>query len=265
MSWRLLLHPPAPGAVNLALDLAILEAVATGTAPATLRLYQWAPACLSIGALQPASRTLRQPPGEPGRDWVRRPSGGRAVFHADEVTYAVVAPEHDPLVVGGVIAAARRIGEALAIGLRQLGLAETTLAPGRRERRGSPACYDAPSNAELAVAGRKLVGSAQLRRSGAVLQHGSIPLTLDRAALVCRLALPEEERTTLLAVLQRKATALAELLPARPDPAAVMVAVVAGFEQVGVRLRPGELSAAEQIRAQQLEAQFRSLEWNWRR
>lgn len=264
MSWRLLLDPPADGATNMAIDTAILEAVGAGAAPPTLRLYGWAPVCLSIGALQPAERTLAAP-GLPGRDWVRRPTGGRAVLHDQELTYAVIAREDDPFVEGGIGPAYQRIAGALAGGLARIGVPDLAVAPsGRRGRRSSgPACYDAVSAYELTAGGRKLVGSAQVRRLGAVLQHGSIVFSLDRRALAARLAVADRE--ALVAALADEATALDELLQPPPTREALGAAIVAGFRDAVGTLTLAALTPTERGRLPDLIALYRSEGWSYRR
>lgn len=264
MSWRLLLDGAADGATNLAVDSVILEAVSERLAPATLRLYRWAPPCLSIGAFQAVARALAQPAGTPGRDWVRRPTGGRALLHDHELTYAVIAPVDDPLVVGGVAAAAQRIAAALAAGLDQLGVPDLAVAPARRRlpRPSGPACYDTASGFEITAGGRKLVGSAQLRRANAVLQHGSLLLSFDRRALAERLAVPDRE--ALVAALAAAATALDELLPL-PPLEAIARALVAGFRAAVGPLPRGTLTASERERLPSRIAFYRSPAWNCRR
>ncbi|MCS6802810.1 MAG: hypothetical protein RMM58_00220 [Chloroflexota bacterium] len=264
MTWRLLLDPAADGATNMAIDTAIHHAVAAGQAPPTLRLYQWSPPCLSLGAFQAVERALAAPPGTPGRAWVRRPTGGRALLHDREITYAVIARADDPLVVGGIALAAQRIAAALAAGLAQLGVPALAIAlpRPRAPRPSGPACYDIPSAYELTAGGRKLVGSAQLRRDGAVLQHGSLPLSLDRRALAERLAVSDRE--ALVARLEREATALEELLPL-PPLAAICAAIVAGFAATVGPLDRGTLTAAERERLPALIAFYRSSEWSYRR
>jgi lipoate-protein ligase A len=176
VAWELLHDATGlPGALNMAVDQALLDR-AERTGAATLRLYRWKPACLSFGRHEPATRRYDRTLIERlGIDVVRRPTGGRAVWHEHEVTYAVAAPVAR---FGSLRASYRAIHELLARALRRLG-AEVTLAPDRpepepRDRPG--ACFATPGGGELVVAGRKLVGSAQVRQGGALLQHGSILL-----------------------------------------------------------------------------------------
>ena len=174
-SWRLLLDKPASGAWNMAVDEVLLDGVAAGTAPPTLRFYEWTPACLSLGYFQPFDVVDLDGCRALGVEVVRRPTGGRAILHDRELTYSVALPAsvlgHD----GGVLPSYYRLSLALQEGLRRLGV-PATLAP---ESAGSsaahgPVCFDRPSAHEILLHGRKLVGSAQMRRGGGLLQHGSI-------------------------------------------------------------------------------------------
>ncbi|MCS7002734.1 MAG: lipoate--protein ligase family protein [Dehalococcoidia bacterium] len=265
-TWRLLIDPPADGATNMAIDDVITVAVAERQAPPTVRFYQWRPPCLSIGSLQAVRRAVAEPIGEPGRDWVRRPTGGRAVWHADDVTYAVIAPGDHPLVVGGVTAAYRRIASALATGLQRLGVDDVAVAPaGVRRDTASPACFDAASDYEIVVNGRKMIGSAQLRRAGAVLQHGSVPIHAHLPDLVARLPLRPEARERLLRDLAAGVAALADVLPSPPSPADVIAALVDGFRARGLHLEPGGRTASEAALLPAAVDRYRSWDWNARR
>ena len=92
-AWRLLLSPAADGALNMAVDEAILLAVAEGASPPTLRFFDWTPPCLSLGYSQPAAEVDRSQLARLGYGLVRRPTGGRAILHTDELTYSVIDDE----------------------------------------------------------------------------------------------------------------------------------------------------------------------------
>jgi lipoate-protein ligase A len=166
--WHLIIEPAGrPGAENMAIDQALLEE-ADRTGRAFLRLYRWDPPCLSLGRNEPAIE-------RGGIATVRRPTGGRAVWHEHEVTYAVAAPI---AAFGRLRDAYRTIHERLAAALRTLGV-EATLATDRPSARPPVrhgACFASPVGGEVLVAGRKVIGSAQVRRGSAFLQHGSILL-----------------------------------------------------------------------------------------
>jgi lipoate-protein ligase A len=174
MAWRLILDPAGrPGAENMALDQALLEE-ADRSGGAFLRLYRWNPPCLSFGRNEPAAtRYDRVAIERRGLDVVRRPTGGRAVWHEHEVTYAIAAPA---VASGSLRETYCAIHARLAAGLRRLGV-EAVLAPDRPSGRlsdGPTSCFAAAAGGEILVNGRKVVGSAQVRHGHAFLQHGSI-------------------------------------------------------------------------------------------
>ncbi len=181
-AWRLLWTGPRPGAWNMACDAALLDRASRGAGPPTLRFYEWDPGTISLGQHQPPPDAAAEAAmAAAGVGWVRRPTGGRAVWHGPpgaELTYAVVAPLSGRL-AGGLLDAYRAIHEALADGFHRLG-ADVHLAPARGARPPGPrdrrACFAASVPGEIHAGGRKLVGSAQRRSRGALLQHGSIPL-----------------------------------------------------------------------------------------
>jgi lipoate-protein ligase A len=186
--WRLIRSGPLRGACNMALDEALLESVAGGRSLPVLRLYGWAPPTVTLGYFQRAESTVNlESCRSLGIDVVRRITGGRAVLHHREVTYAVISPESSSLFPGGILENYRVIARVLQQTLDSFGLA-TILAPGRsRGSSGSgaqqSACFTAPATHELLHAGCKVTGSAQKRQGDAFLQHGSIPVDLDPACL----------------------------------------------------------------------------------
>jgi lipoate-protein ligase A len=179
--WRLLVAPPRSGAENMARDSA-LRARAERTGEAVFSVYSWSAPTLSFGRNQPASglydaRKLR----ESGVDVVRRPTGGRAVLHDREVTYSVTAPLDD---AHSLRATYTRINGILRSGLSRLGVF-VEAAP-RSDRAATPSirpCFETPAEGELVTGGAKLVGSAQWREAGALLQHGSILVDDDQSSL----------------------------------------------------------------------------------
>jgi lipoate-protein ligase A len=205
--WHHLREPEGrAGPENMARDEALLhEADRTGAA--LLRLYRWSPPCLSFGRHEPAlTRYDRREIERRGLDVVRRPTGGRAVWHEHEVTYAVAAPL-DALGDGSLPASYRAIHERLAAALRTLGVA-AELAPAVRSPVagvGAGACFATSVGGEVLVAGRKVIGSAQVRFGRAFLQHGSILLdgSQDIVAAVSRQRSAVSQATSLAAALGR--------------------------------------------------------------
>ncbi|MCH7874787.1 MAG: hypothetical protein IH965_05760 [Gemmatimonadetes bacterium] len=165
------------------IDTALLRAAQEGGA--FLRLYRWNPPCLSFGRNEPAATRYDRARIEAlGLDVVRRPTGGRAVWHDTEVTYAVAAPV---ALFGSLRVTYHSIHATIVAALRRLGV-PATLADGREPvpHTGAGACFASPAGGEVTVDGRKLVGSAQTREGEAFLQHGSI-LLADAQGLVADL------------------------------------------------------------------------------
>lgn len=240
----------------MALDHALLESVQNHPR-AVLRLYRWQPACLSFGRHQPARDHYDAAAAQRlGIDIVRRPTGGMAVLHDDELTYAVVAPLD---LLGGPRASYHAINAALVAGLQQLG-APAQLAPGsKRSAFGSMhPCFAEPAAGEVVVGAQKLVGSAQRCEKRTLLQHGSI-LRAGSQDVVGRMAAVPFD-------LSGRATTLTAVLGAAPSLERLTAAITAGFQQVtGCSLVPAGLSAETATRASELEALYRSPAWTWRR
>ncbi len=190
---ELFIDAPAPGVENMRRDVSLLEACARGEITRAVRLYGFSPACLSLGRMQPLDDVDIEACARDGVDVVRRPSGGRAVLHDQEVTYSVVCRSDDPVFGGRVLESCSRIHRAVAAGLDSLGvrtISRAMAADVRRDARDGAAvadCFARPAAHELLDEwGRKLVGSAQARRAGALLQHGSVLLEPPRAASYLR-------------------------------------------------------------------------------
>jgi lipoate-protein ligase A len=242
--------------MNMAIDEALLESVGAGSSPPTLRLYGWEPGCLSLGHAQPVGDIDRLALEAQGWDLVRRPTGGKAILHVDELTYALIAPAGHPALRGGVLASYRRLSRGLTAGLARLGLevdppnAEPT--PGDEQ---NPICFEAPSAYEITGHGKKLLGSAQLRRKDAILQHGTLPLAGDisRICLTLRYQDPQARRIARERLLARATTV--EMLLNRSvgwDEAAA--ALKSGFEDAfGWTFSPTDLTEVEHARAHELE------------
>jgi lipoate-protein ligase A len=196
------------GAENMAIDAELLDR-ADRTGASFLRLYRFDPPCLSLGRNEPAAHYDHTEIARRGLDVVRRPTGGRAVWHEHEVTYAVAAPI---ALFRGLRTAYRAIHARLAAALRSLGV-DATLAlhhppPSSAVLRQPVPCFAIPAAGEILVAGRKLVGSAQVRKRSAFLQHGSILLdgSQEIVAAVSRQPDVATAATTLSAELGRRVT-----------------------------------------------------------
>ena len=197
MKWELVLEDGGrPGAENMALDQALLDD-AGRSGRAYLRLYRWDPPCLSFGRNEPAlTRYDRAAIERRGIAVVRRPTGGRAVWHDGEVTYAVAAPV---AAFGSLPDGYRVIHECIAAALRTLGVPAGVAPRGRPVTIGAGACFASAAGGEVIAGGKKVVGSAQIREGDAFLQHGSILLdgSQELVRSVTRGAPPAPGETTL--------------------------------------------------------------------
>jgi lipoate-protein ligase A len=264
--WRLLLTPPARGAYNMALDEALM-CYAREADVYVLRVYSWSSPTLSFGRNQRAlggydlSRLREQ-----NIDVVRRPTGGRAILHHREITYAVAAPLTD---AGDLRESYARINRLLIAGLLAVGVDGVEVAgnveqPGRRRvpaetsHPGFVPCFHHPSVGEITLRGRKLVGSAQWRSDGALLQHGSILVDDDQlqlSSLLIEQSEPISRPATLREVLGRAPTdcdmarALFDAVREEEDPGAAEI----------------EVEPALLERAQALQAHYLDDGWTWRR
>lgn len=177
------------GYVNMAVDLCSMKLVQSGNAHAVFRTYMWTPHCLSIGRFQkPEKEADINRLLEDGYHLVRRPTGGRAVWHGHELTYSLVALEDHPLVSGSIAESLQKVAGILTEGLKKSGI-PAVLNRGTRElsaagREFNP-CFTSHGRSEIMTPdGRKLVGSAQARSRGVFIEHGSILFTNQQTKAV---------------------------------------------------------------------------------
>ncbi|MHB8625393.1 MAG: lipoate--protein ligase family protein [Aggregatilineales bacterium] len=273
-TWRLLVDPPdqpgnGDGAWNMACDQAILSAVGAGELLPTLRLYGWQPACLSLGYAQRSAEFAPERLKDRGWNVVRRLSGGRAILHVDELTYSVTLPAAHPLAAGSVLDSYRRLSGALMAAIQTLGV-EVESLPRDRGQQGlpGPVCFELPSDYEITAGSKKLIGSAQVRAMGGVLQHGALPLIGDVARIADGLHFEGEgEREAAKINVRQRATTLStaagRVISWNEATNALINAFAACF---AISLMPLPRSDAEQSRAETLRQERYSADsWTLRR
>jgi lipoate-protein ligase A len=258
VEWHLWVDEiPRPGWANMAIDQTLLDCAEQG-GESWLRLYQWQPHCLSFGRHEPALRRYDADRiRELGLDTVRRPTGGRAVWHCRELTYAVAAPVQR---LGSLRAAYLEIHRMLAAALDELGTVASLAIPAGPTSLDAGACFARAAGGEVMVAGRKIVGSAQLRCGEALLQHGSIMLEDDQA-VVAGLTRGvggdhDSAPVTPLALLLGRRLGAREVIEA--------VARAAAFRWRGAWSRISDPAAILHAAAVHF-AQFQSPAWTWAR
>jgi lipoate-protein ligase A len=215
----------------------------------------WDPPCLSLGKRQPINGVDLEHCRTDGVSVVRRVTGGWAILHTEELTYSIAARPDDPRADGAILDAYRKLSQGLVVGLSLLGAPAVMnpVALGGTQNL-SAACFEVPSAYEITVGQRKLIGSAQTRPAGRVLQHGSLPLTGDIARVTDYLWFESEDaRIELRNHLHERATTLSVALgrPVGFDEAAD--AMAAGFATaLSLDLAPGALSADERAAVEAL-------------
>ena len=246
----------------MAIDEAISRAVQAGLVLPTLRFFGWQPACLSLGQAQPGADVDQAACRSLEVDVVRRPTGGRAILHTDELTYSVIAPEIEPRVQGTLVDSYRRLSEGLLNGLVGLGVPTRQVErPDAHDRDQGPVCFEVPSNYEIVFDGKKLVGSAQMRKSGVVLQHGSIPLCGDIARISeCLTNRPDPKR------VRQRATTVEAAIGRVIDYESAARAMAAGFARaLALELQPGELTSQELNWTEELRRdKYAAASWTYR-
>ncbi|WP_080876239.1 lipoate--protein ligase family protein [Oceanobacillus timonensis] len=184
-TWYFLDTGKQTPAYNMAVDECLLQWHSEGKIPPVLRFYEWVPAGLSVGYFQKTKNRIDlQAVEKHGFHLVRRLTGGRAVLHDKELTYSVIISEQHPWMPKSVKDVYLILSKGLLEGYRNLGIAadfavpEEKLAPSQ-----SAVCFEEPSWYELVIDNKKAAGSAQTRKQGVILQHGSIPLSVDKDTL----------------------------------------------------------------------------------
>lgn len=274
-TWYFLDSGKQDAAYNMALDEALLEWHSEGLIPPIIRFYQWQPAALSIGYFQRVERDINlQAVKDMGLDFVRRPTGGRAVLHEDELTYSVIVSEDYPDMPKAVTEAYRVISEGILQGFRNLGMqAQFSIPKTESDRESlnqpkSAVCFDAPSYYELVVEGKKVAGSAQTRQRGVILQHGAILVDLNEEKYInCFSYSSEDHKEKVKKGLGQKAISINKIVS---NPVTVDHCIPAfrdGFESaLNIHLTSFSLDEQQQAYVKNLAAsRYRSPEWNFRK
>lgn len=247
----MILSPPFSGPENMACDVALMDR-ARATGEAVVRVYSWSAPTLSFGRNQKTAGHDRAGLEQKGIAVVRRPTGGRAILHHREITYSVTAPVEP----GDSIATDYAwINELLLDALRSLGVdAEIAHRMGRAPAPDANPCFATATPGEITVGGRKLVGSAQYRNDGAMLQHGSILVSDDQSALAALAGTePSAPPATLKASLGRS-----------PKPRELHDALCAALARTGID--PDTLPADDLMQSISHHRHFFSdPQWTWRR
>jgi lipoyl(octanoyl) transferase len=271
-SWRFLDTGAAGGYENMATDEAIFLSCRQGAAPPTLRLYGWKPPAVSLGYFQKVESAVdAEECRRRGIGVVRRMTGGRAVLHHHELTYAVIAPDNAHPFSPTVLETYMTIGSCLLNFFNDLGLNAQWVAL-RDKYRGAAAskhetasCFSAPSWYEITVGGKKICGSAQKRGDGVFLQHGSILIDHDPDELAAVL-LSKKGKGDFVREIEASTTSLSRHLTGTIDVQDLGMKLLSSFQNtLGVPFSRGPLTAGElQLKELLRREKYQTAEWNCR-
>lgn len=259
IEWRFIDKGPCTASYNMAIDEAIATSVRNGSQPPTLRLYEWDRLSVSLGLFQKVTDVNLQYCINNDIPIVRRPTGGRAILHGDELTYSF-SSRNDGYFSCGLLDAYRQLSIAFKKAFGKLGL-ETTMKRERESGRNltrSPLCFQSKSYGEITFRGEKLIGSAQKRWKSGFLQQGTILYGIDEEAM------KNVFRTGSTEYLKDRITGLRDAVPDL-DPDRFKEAVRMSFEEAfQIKFISSSFSQEEYLLAQELEAQkYLSAEWNF--
>ncbi|MCX5819322.1 MAG: biotin/lipoate A/B protein ligase family protein [Deltaproteobacteria bacterium] len=263
--WRILPFQKARAVENMAVDEAVFRENIRKKAP-TLRFYGWRVPALSIGYFQDYEKEVDSEACRRfGVDIIRRPTGGKAVLHEQELTYAVIAGADSPLFPPDILKTYRVISNCIAKGLAEVGIRAEMKADGRQAPGGTlrSSCFFFPSRYELLVGGRKICGSAQMRSRGVFLQHGSLLLRFDPLR-TCAVMLPHRDLERDADLLRNSVTSVGEQAGPLIDEENLCRVLREGFEQtLGIRIREGPLTPEEEgLRDELMMKKYGSEGWN---
>jgi lipoate-protein ligase A len=265
-TWRWISGGSAGGASQMATDKAILEHASDLGKP-TMRVYFWKPYCISLGYHQAVQCIDIDRCRKDTIDVVRRPTGGRAVLHAEEVTYSVIIPRKHAFFSQNISDVYNKISVGLCAGIQKLGI------PARLEKHSidlhshyrsslSASCFSAAARNEILVDGKKLVGSAQRNGTEGILQHGSILVDdahLNLPEYLTRI--PDDEKKNMKAAIAGKTVTIRSFLKKKISYPEIVAGIRSGMEDaLHIEFEEGDLTAAEKTKAAFLINEFVVLE-----
>jgi len=250
--WRYLITEGNSASKNMAIDKAVLVANSENKVAPTVRFYNWFPPAISIGYFQNLEEEVDLFKCEKsGIDYVRRITGGGAVFHEKELTYSIVIPESHPEISKNIMESYGRICGAIIRGLKQLGINSE---------------YE-PIN-DIIYEGKKISGNAQTRKIKTVLQHGTVLLDVDVDKMFSVLRVPNEKiKDKMISGVKKRVTSIKHILGKKISFSDATVAMKKGFEEeFGVELVEDDLTDYELNLTEKFEKEyFRAKDWNFKR
>ncbi|XKF67511.1 lipoate--protein ligase family protein [Virgibacillus necropolis] len=249
----------------MALDEVLLNWHSEGKIPPTLRFYGWSKPSLSVGHFQNAERAIDFPNVEKHScEFVRRLTGGSAVLHDDELTYSIVVSENKDYIPKTIRSAYYMLSKGILKGYKNLGIpADYTIQEKSSTR--TDVCFEQPAFYEMVVDGKKICGNAQTRKQGVLLQHGSIPMSMNKDMLFDLFRFPTEKiREKKRKAFSEKAITINEITKKRHTYDDLREAFRKGFQtELHMDLVPLELSDSQWEEVHELaKTKYTQEEWN---
>ncbi|MBT2214843.1 octanoyltransferase [Virgibacillus dakarensis] len=255
-------------AVNMALDELLLHWHSERKIPPILRFYQWSAPSLSVGYFQNVDKAIDLPALDRYQvPLVRRLTGGSAVLHDDELTYSIIIAEDKPYIPASVGEAYYILSKGIFAGYEKLGITVNYAETTKSNKSRSAVCFEKPALYELMVNGKKISGNAQTRQKGVLLQHGSIPRSIDKIMLFDLFRFPSEElRERNRRAFDKKATTISQESNVPISIDTMKDAFKTGFETgVDIELFPFALTNEQWDEVYQLaEKKYNTNEWNFK-
>jgi lipoate-protein ligase A len=250
--WRLLETGYSNAFTNMAIDKAVLVSNSEGLVPPTVRFYGWKPSAISIGYFQSLEEEVDLDICKKyGVDFVRRITGGGAVYHEEELTYSIVIAETHNSMPKNIIESYSRICGAVMKGLKNLGIESKYV----------------PIN-DIVTKGKKISGNAQTRKLKTVLQHGTVLTDVNVEKMFSLLRVPNEKiKDKLVADVKERVTSIKHVLDEEISFEEISEAMKIGFEQeFNVKLIKGSLTDKELELTKNFENEcFSNMNWNYKR
>lgn len=251
--------------VNMALDEKLLNWHNRGKIPPTLRFYGWSKPSLSVGHFQNAEKAIHfSNIQKHGCEFVRRLTGGSAVLHDDELTYSIVISEDKDYIPTSIQAAYYVLSKGVLAGYKQLGIEADYATPEKQTER-TDVCFEKPAFYEMLVDGKKISGNAQTRQQGVLLQHGSIPMSINKDMLFDLFKFPTESiRETKRNAFPKKATTINEITKKQHTYDDLKEAFQKGFQtELDIEVTPLKLSDSQWSEVLELaKSKYSQEEWN---
>lgn len=272
MEWRFLDSGVNNAYYNMSVDEAVMESHRAGLVPPTIRFYQWSPPGLTLGYFQRIEEVVDENACEENDiDIVRRLTGGRAILHDDELTYSLIIDEKYDYLPKSILESYKIISGGIVSAIQSLGLEVKLKAVEKNKKtpKGfSSACFDAPSWYEVVFGDKKLVGSAQTRKKGIILQHGSIPFSIDVDTLYQVLKTSSDRvKVKMKKLFLNQATALDWETSFNLGYEELKSALIKAWQnRFDIELKPGKLISREKELIDKLiKDKYRSRSWNYKR